>query len=334
MRAFPTQDTLTDAVRSRALGLGFHRVGVAPADPLTDDGARLRSWLDAGHHGDMHWLADTPEARADVTHPRVLPGAKTVIVCALSYHRGDEPSALPDGSIARYARGRDYHNFLRKRLRKLAAWIRREHGAEAAPLVDTSPILERAWARRAGVGFVGKHGCVIAPGLGSYLLLGEVVTTLALTPDAPMDERCGSCTRCLDACPTGAFVRPWVLDARRCISYLTIERAGPIPEELREGVGDRVLGCDACQEVCPFNRTAPPPREHHHRLRARPPLARALPREPRAIERGRIRGPHRRLSRGAAGSGGPRAQRRRGARQRRAQGAPPGAARGHDPRPR
>jgi epoxyqueuosine reductase len=208
MRAFPTQDTLTDAVRSRALGLGFHRVGVAPADPLTDDGARLRSWLDAGHHGDMHWLADTPEARADVTHPRVLPGAKTVIVCALSYHRGDEPSALPDGSIARYARGRDYHNFLRKRLRKLAAWIRREHGAEAAPLVDTSPILERAWARRAGVGFVGKHGCVIAPGLGSYLLLGEVVTTLALTPDAPMDERCGSCTRCLDACPTGAFVRP------------------------------------------------------------------------------------------------------------------------------
>jgi epoxyqueuosine reductase len=259
MRTFPTQDTLTDAVRTRALSLGFHRVGFAATAPLTDDGARLRTWLDAGHHGDMHWLADAPEARADVTHPRVLPGAKTVIVCALSYHRGDEPSPLADGTLARYARGRDYHNFLRKRLRKLAAWIRREHGAEAAPLVDTSPILERAWARRAGVGFVGKHGCVISPGLGSYLLLGEVVTTLALTPDAPMDERCGTCTRCLDACPTRAFVAPWVLDARRCVSYLTIERAGPIPEDLREGVGDRVLGCDACQEVCPFNRTAPPP---------------------------------------------------------------------------
>lgn len=261
MRTFPTPAALTDAVRARALALGFHRVGVAEAAPLDEDRARLEAWLAAGRHGDMAWLAREPEARADVRHPAVLPAARSVIVCALSYHRGDEPSPLRDGAIARYARGRDYHNFLRKRLRRLAAWMRAELHAEAAPLVDTSPILERAWARRAGVGFVGKNGCVIAPGLGSYILLGEVVTDLALIPDAPMEERCGACTRCLDGCPTAAFVAPWVLDARRCVSYLTIELQGSIPEALREGVGDRVLGCDACQDPCPFNRTAPPPAE-------------------------------------------------------------------------
>lgn len=248
-------------MRARAHALGFHRVGVAAAEILDEDHARYLAFLAAGRHGEMAWLAREPEARRDVRHPAVLPGARSVIVCALAYHRGDEPSPLADGEVARYARGRDYHNFLRKRLRKLAAWIRATFGAQAAPLVDTSPVLERAWARRAGVGFVGKNGCVIVPGLGSYVLLGEVVTDLALAPDAPMEERCGACTRCLDACPTGAFAAPWELDARRCVSYLTIELEGAMPEALRAGVGARVLGCDACQEVCPFNRTAPPPRE-------------------------------------------------------------------------
>lgn len=261
MRTFPTEDRPSDAVRARALALGFHRVGVAEAAPLTEDYARFRAWLAAGMHGEMAWLAHEPEARGDVTHAKVLPGARSVVVCALAYHRGDEPSPLPDGEIARYARGRDYHNFFRKRLRKLAAWMRATYGAQAAPLVDTSPVLERAWARRAGVGFVGKNGCVIVPGLGSYVLLGEVVTDLALPADAPMEERCGACARCLDACPTRAFTAPWTLDARRCVSYLTIEQDGAIPEELREGVGARVLGCDACQEVCPYNRTSPPPLE-------------------------------------------------------------------------
>ena len=165
---------------------------------------------------------------------------------------------MPGAAVARYARGGDYHNFLRKRLRRLAAWLRRVYGAEARPMVDTAPVLERAWARRAGVGFVGRNGCVIAPGLGSYLLLGEVVTNLALPADEPEADRCGACTRCLDACPTQAFVRSHVLDARRCVSYLTIEHAGPIAPALRAGVGDRVFGCDDCQDVCPFNRTAPP----------------------------------------------------------------------------
>lgn len=251
----------TDAVRARAQSYGFHRVGIAATGALTDDHARYTEWLSAGHHGDMQWLADDRDVRLDVDHAGILPGARAVIVCAISYHRGDEPSPMPGATVARYARGHDYHNFVRKKLRRLAAWLRAEFGAEARPMVDTAPVLERAWARRAGVGFVGRNGCIIAPGLGSYLLLGEVVTDLELTPDAPIEQRCGSCTRCLDLCPTSAFTAPMVLDARRCISYLTIERRGPIEPSLRAPLGDRIFGCDVCQEVCPFNRTAPPPME-------------------------------------------------------------------------
>lgn len=250
-----------DAVRARALSLGFHRVGFAGVGPLDDDHARYLDFIARGRHGEMGWLADHPEVRLDARGPGILDEARSVIVCALSYHRGDEPSPMPGAAVARYARGGDYHNFLRRKLRKLAAWLRREFGVAARPLVDTAPMLERAWARRAGVGFVGRNGCVIAPGLGSYLLLGEVVTTLALPADEPMAERCGACTRCLDACPTQAFAGPHVLDARRCVSYLTIEHPGPVDEALRRGVGDRIFGCDDCQDVCPFNRTAPPPGE-------------------------------------------------------------------------
>jgi len=255
--------TTADAagVRAKALSLGFHRVGIAAAGPLADDHARYEDFIAAGLHGEMDWLARDGDVRRDVDHAGVLVGARAVVVCALSYHRGDEPSPMAGATVARYARGRDYHNFLRKRLRRLAAWMRATFGAEARPLVDTAPVLERAWARRAGVGFVGKNGCIIAPGLGSFLLLGEVVTDLPLAPDAPLETRCGACTRCLDLCPTRAFVAPMVLDARRCVSYLTIEHGGAIPEGLREPVGDRIFGCDDCQDVCPFNKTAPPPRE-------------------------------------------------------------------------
>ncbi len=249
---------VTERVREKALALGFHRVGVAHAGALDEDFPRYERFIADGLHGAMDWLARDADARRDVDHPGILEGARSVVVCALSYHRGDEPSPMPGATIARYARGRDYHNFLRKKLRRLAAWMRAEFGAEARPMVDTAPVLERAWARRAGVGFVGKNGCVIAPGLGSYLLLGEVVTDLALAPDAPMEPRCGSCTRCLDLCPTRAFVAPMVLDARRCVSYLTIEQGEAIPDALRAPLGDRIFGCDDCQDVCPFNRTAPP----------------------------------------------------------------------------
>ena len=250
-----------DAVRAKALALGFHRVGFADVGPLHEDHARYLDWIARGRHGTMAWLGDNPVVRRDVRGPGILDEARSVIVCALSYHRGDERSPMPGAAVARYARGGDYHNFLRKKLRRLAAWLRREHGAEARPLVDTAPVLERAWARRAGVGFVGRNGCIIAPGLGSYLLLGEVVTDLALPADEPMEERCGTCTRCLDGCPTAALVAPQVLDARRCVSYLTIENGGDVDASLRAGVGDRIFGCDDCQDVCPFNRTAPPARE-------------------------------------------------------------------------
>jgi epoxyqueuosine reductase len=186
-----------------------------------------------------------------------------VICVASAYQRKpDEESADPPFSrrIARYARGRDYHNGLRKKLRQLAAFVRTQgDGVEARPLSDDAPILERAWAARAGLGFVGKNGMLIIPGLGSFVLLGEVVTTLALEADEPMTERCGTCTRCIDACPTRAIVEPFVLDARRCISYLTIESRSAMPVELREGVGEHLFGCDDCQTVCPFTRGNKPP---------------------------------------------------------------------------
>lgn len=253
-------ETRTAQVVARARELGFDAVGVARADvPLGADYDRYRAFLDAGMHGAMGWLAERPEARARVDADDILPGARSVVCLARRYdrpaaERGDPATAQ---AIARYARGQDYHNVLRKKLRRLAAFCRGlgEPGepARARPLCDEEPILERAWAARAGLGFVGKNGLLIAPGLGSWLLLGEVVTTLELDPGAPMAERCGSCTRCLDACPTAAFPAPFVLDARRCVAYLTIELRGPIEPELRPGVGERVFGCDACQEVCPFN---------------------------------------------------------------------------------
>ena len=206
----------------------------------------------------------TPRCAAASTPTDILPGAKSVVCVARRYARpraeeADDPETAR--AIARYARGRDYHNGVRKKLRQLAAFLRRlgtdDAPVHARPLVDDAPILERAWAARAGLGFVGKNGLLIVPGQGSLVLLGEVVTTLALTPDSPMPERCGACTRCLDACPTHAFVRPFVLDPRRCVAYLTIEQRGPVPEELREGVGEHLFGCDDCQTVCPFNQTDP-----------------------------------------------------------------------------
>jgi epoxyqueuosine reductase len=255
--------TLEDEIRAQGHALGFHRVGIAPAEELEPEHARYRDFLDAGMQGEMEYLARNVEVRRRLDSEFILPGTRSVVVCALAYRRApDEPRGPAGGTIARYARGADYHNFMRKRLRRFATWLReRVPGSESRAMVDTAPVLERAWAQRAGVGFVGKNGCIIAPGLGSFVLLGEVATTVDLTPDAPLESRCGSCTLCLDACPTDAFPRPFVLDARRCVSYLTIELRGPIPVALREGVGDRLFGCDECQDVCPYNRTALPSAE-------------------------------------------------------------------------
>lgn len=250
-------------IREHARSLGFDVVGVARADePLGVEHDRYVEFVARGMHGEMNFLAELVEERRTLDNDAIFPGARSVICVGKVYARGDEEAPGVASGIARYARGRDYHNFLKKRLRKLAAFVRGiAKGAEARALCDIEPIVERSWAARAGLGFVGKNGLVIAPGEGSYLLLGEVVTNLELVADTPITERCGSCTRCLDACPTQAFVAPFVLDARRCVSYLTIELDGAPDEALREGIGEHLFGCDDCQDVCPFNRTAPPPRE-------------------------------------------------------------------------
>jgi epoxyqueuosine reductase len=271
----PSMD-LGARVRAHARALGFDAVAIARADVSLDrDIERYEAFVAAGMHGEMHWLASESHGRGDAaggerdgprrTRARVdgdaiLAGAKSVVCLARRYQRPPHDEARDADTartIARYARGRDYHGFLRHRVRRLAAFLRSlgspEHPVEARPLCDDAPVLERAWAARAGLGFVGKNGMLIVPGVGSMVLLGEVVTTLRLDADSPMTERCGACRRCLDACPTDAFVAPFVLDARRCVSYLTIEHHSPIDPGLRAGMGEHLFGCDDCQTVCPFN---------------------------------------------------------------------------------
>jgi epoxyqueuosine reductase len=260
-----TGTALKDRVRERARELGFDAVGFARAD-AHPDGARLTAWLEAGRHGTMGWMARDPARRAD---PRVaLAQARTVISLALGYYRGEWPSAnhadggppaSARGFVARYAWGRDYHKAIRKRLLALARSI---HCLDPPPrflaYVDTGPVLDRAWAERSGLGWIGKNTNLIRKGSGSWFFLGEILTDLEIPPDAPSRNYCGTCARCITACPTGAIVGPYQLDARRCISYLTIEHKGPIPLELRPAVGARIFGCDDCQEVCPWNRFAVP----------------------------------------------------------------------------
>ncbi|MEO6421068.1 MAG: tRNA epoxyqueuosine(34) reductase QueG [Polyangiaceae bacterium] len=251
-------------VRAKAKELGFEAVGVARADlPLDLDFGRYQDFVDSGMHGEMAWLAENAEARRRLDTSDILRDAKSVVCLARRYRRDDEEKDPATAkTIARYARGHDYHNVVRRKLRRLAAFMRRlgteAEPARARPMIDDAPLLERAWAARAGLGFIGKNGLLIVPGEGSFVLLGEVVTTLELTPNAPMAERCGSCTLCLEACPTKAFVRPFVLDPRKCISYLTIEHRSSIEPELRDGVGEHLFGCDDCQTVCPFNASSRP----------------------------------------------------------------------------
>jgi epoxyqueuosine reductase len=240
-------------IKRLALELGFARVGIARAEALSEDAARLNAWLAAGHHGQMAYMQDNVDVRSDPRHDGMLPSACSVVVLATAYARSPALEGPPPGRMARYAQGRDYHALLYDRTRVLRRYLR-EHGAAVRASVDTLPVLERAWAARAGVGFVGKNACIIVPGLGSHVLLNTLVTSAELEPDEPLRERCGDCRLCLDACPTRAFVGAKQLDARRCISYLTIEHEGPIEESLRADMGPWLFGCDACQDICPFNR--------------------------------------------------------------------------------
>lgn len=262
----PTPSEAAALIKARARELGFAACGVARAEgPLDPEFARYESALARGLHGPLAYLAENVEIRRRVDTADILEGARSIVVVAARYDRADDDDDPPLArAIARYARGHDYHVFLRKKIRKLAAFVRTlGPDVHARPMSDTAPVLERAWAARAGVGFVGKNGMVITPGQGSWSLLAEVVTTLDVAPDAPIEERCGRCTLCLDACPTSAFVAPFVLDAGACLSGATIELRGPIPVRLRASAAEHLFGCDVCQEVCP----------HNARSRAEAPLA-------------------------------------------------------------
>lgn len=249
--------TRTEAVRQAACSLGFDLVGVASAEDIGDRWELYGRWLAEGYAGTMAYLTERREQRRG---PReLLPGCRSVLCLAQNYDAG--PAAQPgelEGWISRYAWGTDYHLEMKGRLSLLLAEVQRigGPGTEGRVFVDTGPILERELAMRAGVGFIGKNTCVISQKLGSWLFLAELLTNLELEPDEPATAHCGRCTRCLDACPTRAFVGPYVLDATRCISYLTIELRGAIPRELRALMGTHVFGCDICQAVCPWNRFA------------------------------------------------------------------------------
>jgi epoxyqueuosine reductase len=241
----------SSAIAEQARSLGFDRCGVAPATALPELD-RIHDWLARGHAGEMRYLERSADERADIR--RFLPTARSVIVTATRYH-ATAPVAGTTPAVARYAQGLDYHVVLADRLQRLLDWMRGAAGVpfDAAIFVDKHHVQERVFAAYAGLGFIGKHSLLIDPELGSWTLLGGIATSLPLDPGAPLADQCGSCTLCLDACPTGAIVEPRNVDARRCISYLTIELDGPIPELQRPSVGHHLFGCDVCQEVCPFN---------------------------------------------------------------------------------
>lgn len=261
--------TLEDRLKQQARALGFELAGIAPATQA-DGFDRLRDWLARGFAGTMDYLHRHGDARR---HPSsILPEVRSVIMVGINYRPDDTRSRKQPGRISCYARGRDYHDVLRERLHRLLDWLRQERpDCLGRAVVDTAPLLERDFARRAGLGWFGKNTMLLNKRLGSYFFIGALLTNLELACDAShITNHCGTCTACLDACPTQAFVAAGVLDARRCISYLTIEHRGDVPEELRPGLGDWLFGCDVCQEVCPWNRKAPPGAEPE--LQGRPEL--------------------------------------------------------------
>ncbi len=269
--------TLTAQIKQAARDLGFDVVGISRLSTQKQEApfreqhtspdsllTRLTEWLQRGFHATMAWMARDPQRRADPA--LVLPGCRTVVSVGLNYYtdvRADERQG--NGRIARYAWGRDYHDILGDRLGRLAAHLSTlAPGHHHRAYVDTGPVMEKAWAQQAGLGWIGKHSNLVSAEFGSWLLLGEILTTVELEPDEAGTDLCGSCTLCIQACPTGAITEPYVVDARRCISYLTIELRGDEPalsEELRRGIGNRIFGCDDCLDICPYNHQATPTNE-------------------------------------------------------------------------
>ena len=262
----PTSATFTDRIKRKARDIGFDAVGVARVQEYPHADA-LREWLRQGMHAEMAYIPRREAERLDPT--KVVPGARTIVSVAKLYRTREIPTDARDdptrGVISRYAWGDDYHDVMGAELKALRAWIEdaSDEPFESRVYVDSGPVLEREVAMLAGLGWIGKNTMLMSRELGSYFFLGEIITTLDLDPDAPVTDHCGSCVKCLDACPTDAFPEPYVLDARKCLSYLTIELKGAIPEGHRDGVGDQVFGCDICQEVCPWN-------QHHAQSSADP----------------------------------------------------------------
>lgn len=245
----------SEAVKRHADDLGFDACGIAEADEPVDPDDRLGDWLARGYHAGMGWMAATREVRADVR--RRLPGARSVVVVARNYYAPRPAPERGAGRVSRYAWGRDYHKVMSKPLRRLAdAIAAMEPGAQCYVSIDSGPVMEKAWAARAGVGWIGKNSLLLRRDLGSWFFLATVVTTVELAADQPVEDLCGGCTLCLRACPTAAIVEPRVVDANRCIAYHTIENKASIPEALASQFADWIFGCDVCQDVCPWNRRA------------------------------------------------------------------------------
>ncbi|WP_374620319.1 tRNA epoxyqueuosine(34) reductase QueG [Devosia sp.] len=267
-----TTSALISELRTRSRALGFDAFGIAPADARPDLAGRLAIALERDWHGDMEWLAESPDRRAA---PRALwSAARSVIMLGMNYGPDEDPLPLlartDRANLSVYARNRDYHEVIKGRLKELAGLLRRRTGAEVKVFVDTAPLMEKPLAEAAGLGWQGKHTVLVSRELGSWLFLGAILTSAELPADGPHPQSCGTCTRCLDICPTAAFPAPFQLDARRCLSYLNIEHKGPIPHEFRAAMGNRVYGCDDCLAVCPWNKFASATREA--RLQAREDL--------------------------------------------------------------
>ena len=248
-----------NAVKRLARECGFELAGIALAEPLAEDNLRYLDWVDRGMAGAMVYLTDR---RATIrTDPKLLLANARTILCVGKLYNGPEPRSTEvhdggSGWISRYAWGEDYHDVVRRGLERLVAQLPAEHDYKIC--VDTAPLLERSYAREAGLGWIGKNTCLINQEIGSWVFLGEILTSLEIEPDSPRPDRCGTCTRCIDACPTQAIApEGYEIDARRCISYFTIELRGPLPEEMRASIGQHIFGCDICQDVCPWNRQAP-----------------------------------------------------------------------------
>lgn len=255
-----TADGVKSRVRGEALNVGFDAVGFTAAAAGADDGANLNRFLAEGRHGDMTWMAGTADRRAD---PTVLwPEARSIVAVGVNYGpAGDPLAALTDadrGAISVYARGRDYHDILKKRLKRLGRWMAETFDCQVKVFVDTAPVMEKPVAMRAGLGWIGKHTNLVSRHYGSWLFLGEVFSTLDLPPDRPETDHCGTCDRCVRACPTGALDEPYHMDTDRCIAYQTVEHKGMAPKALRAAFKNRVYGCDDCLAVCPWNRFSAP----------------------------------------------------------------------------